>query len=100
MGEVEIRGIEFEWDDEKAKINLKKHGVRFEVAMLVFFDKFLFEDYDYKHSDDEDRIKVIGKVDEVLVVIYTERKEKLRIISARRANKKERNDYYGQFLPD
>ncbi len=100
MGEVELRGIEFEWDDEKAKINLKKHGVRFEVAMLVFFDEFLFEDYDYKHSDDEDRIKVIGKVDEVLVVIYTERKEKLRIISARRANKKERNDYYGQFLPD
>lgn len=100
MGEVELRGIEFEWDDEKAKINLKKHGVRFEVAMLVFFDEFLFEDYDYKHSDDEDRIKVIGKVDEVLVVIYTERTEKLRIISARRANKKERNDYYGQFLPD
>lgn len=100
MGELEFRGLEFEWDDEKAKINFKKHGVRFEVALLVFFDEFLVEDYDFDHSDDEDRIKVIGKVDEVLVVIYTERKEKLRIISARRANKKERNDYYGQLLPD
>lgn len=100
MGELELRGLNFEWDDEKAETNLKKHGVRFEVALLVFFDEFLFEDYDLEHSDDEDRIKVIGKVDEVLVVIYTERKEKLRIISARRANKKERNDYYGQFLSD
>jgi len=100
MGELEFRGLEFEWDDEKAKINLKKHGLTFNDAILVFFDEFLIEDYDFEHSDDEDRIKVIGKVYEVLVVIYTERKEKLRIISARRANKKERNDYYGQFLPD
>lgn len=100
MGELEFRGLEFEWDDEKAKINLKKHGLTFNDAILVFFDEFLIQDYDFEHSDDEDRIKVIGKVDEVLVVIYTERKEKLRIISARRANKKERNDYYGQFLPD
>ena len=100
MGKVELRGLEFEWDDEKAKINLTKHGVTFDDAILVFFDEFLFEDYDYNHSDDEDRIKVIGKVENILLVIYTERKEKLRIISARRANKKERNDYYGQFLPD
>ena len=100
MGELEFRGLEFEWDDKKAEINLKKHGLTFDDAILVFFDEFLIEDYDFEHSDDEDRIKIIGKVDEVLVVIYTERKEKLRIISARRANKKERNDYYGQFLPD
>lgn len=98
MGETELRGISFEWDDEKAAINLKKHGVDFSDTIFVFFDEFLFEDYDFAHSDDEDRIKVIGKVGEVLVVIYTERCEDIRLISARRANKKERNDYYGQFL--
>lgn len=53
--------------------------------------------YDELHSDDEDRIKIIGMVENVLTVIYTERGEKNRIISARHADKKERNDYYGQF---
>lgn len=41
MGELEFRGLEFEWDDEKAKINLKKHGLTFYDAILVFFDEFL-----------------------------------------------------------
>ena len=98
MGELEFRGLEFEWDDKKAEINLKKHGLTFDDAILVFFDEFLIEDYDFEHSDDEDRIKIIGKVEKVLVVVHTERVEKLRIISARLANKKERNDYYGQFV--
>ena len=100
MGEIEIAGLNFEWDDEKYKINFKKHGVRFEVAARVFLDENLIDDYDFNHSDAEDRIKVIGKVENILVVIYTERREKFRIISARPANKKERNDYYGQFISD
>ena len=98
MGELELEGLNFEWDDEKYKINIKKHGIYFEDAVRVFFDEFLIDDYDKDHSDDEDRIKIIGKVEKVLVVIYTERREKFRIISARLANKKERNDYYGQFV--
>ena len=98
MGEFELAGLNFEWDDEKAEINRKKHGVRFEVAVRVFLDEFLIDDYDEEHSDDEDRIKVIGKVEKILVVIYTERGEVNRIISARLANKEERNDYYGQFV--
>ena len=98
MGELELEGLNFEWDDEKYKINVKKHGIYFEDAVRVFFDEFLIDDYDKDHSDDEDRIKIIGKVEKVLVVIYTERVEKFRIISARLANKKERNDYYGQFV--
>ena len=98
MGEFEIGGLNFEWDDEKAKINVKKHGIYFEDAARVFLDKNLIDDYDEEHSDEEDRIKIIGKVEKVLVVIYTERVERFRIISARLANKKERNDYYGQFV--
>ena len=98
MGELELEGLNFEWDDEKYQINIKKHGIRFETAARVFFDENLIDDYDFEHSNDEDRIKIIGKVEKVLVVIYTERVEKFRIISARLANKKERNDYYGQFV--
>jgi len=98
MEEFEIGGLQFEWDDEKAKINVKKHGIYFEDAARVFLDKNLIDDYDFEHSDEEDRIKIIGKVEKVLVVIYTERVERFRIISARLANKKERNDYYGQFV--
>ena len=97
MGEVEIRGIEFEWDDEKYKINIKKHGIYFEDAANVFLDKNAIFYYDELHSDNEDRIKVIGMVEKVLTVIYTERGEVNRIISARTADKTERNDYYGQF---
>lgn len=98
MGEFELAGLNFEWDDEKYRINIKKHGIRFETAARVFLDENLIDDCDLEHSDDEDRIKIIGMVEKILVVIYTERDEKLRIISDRLANKKERNDYYGQFI--
>lgn len=55
------------------------------------------DDFDDFNSDDEDRFKIIGMVEKILVVIYTEREDKNRIISARFANKKEQRDYYGQF---
>ena len=97
MGEIELGELLIEWDDRKAAINKKKHGVSFELAAKVFLDEFLIDDYDEDHSDDEDRIKVIGMVAKVLVVIYTERKGRYRLISARLANKKEVKKYYGQF---
>ena len=93
----EIGGYKFVWDEEKAEKNWKKHKVYFETAVKVFFDKYSVDAYDELHSDDEDRNKIIGKVGKVLVVIYTERSEKIRIISARLANKKEQEDYYAQF---
>ena len=96
MGEIDIGGLIVEWDDNKAEANYKKHGIHFEDAALIFLDEHLIDDYDEEHSDDEDRIKVIGIVGKVLVVIYTERGEKNRLISARHANKKERRKYYGQ----
>ena len=88
----------FEWDDEKAAINLKKHGVSFQTAALVFYDENRIEMYDSEHSLEEDRYNTIGMVEDVLFVVYTERKERLRIISARLANKKERSMYYERYL--
>lgn len=99
MGEIEIGDLIVEWDDNKAELNWKKHKIYFEDAAYVFLDEKRFEDYDELHSDYEDRWKVVGKVRDVLVVIYTERGEKYRLISARYANKHEEDEYYGQY-PD
>ena len=97
MGEIEVGEYFVEWDDNKAELNRKKHGIHFEDAALIFLDDNLIDDYDEEHSDDEDRIKVIGKVGKILVVIYTERGEKYRLISARHATKRERGRYNGQY---
>lgn len=88
----------FEWDDKKAAINLQKHGVSFETAILVFQDEDRIELYDSAHSADEDRYNTIGLVKDVLFVVYTERKNRVRIISARPANRKERSMYYDRYL--
>lgn len=97
MGEMEIGVYQFEWDDEKNKKNFQKHHIYFEDAAFVFLDEFKIDDYDEFHSDFEERVKVIGRVGNILTVIYTERGDKYRLISARKANKREREDYYGQF---
>lgn len=86
--------MKFEWDEEKEKINILKHGVTFETASYVFEDINAIEMYDFEHSIDEDRFIIIGKVGEVLFVVYTERGENIRLISARLANKDEEAIYY------
>ena len=85
--------MQFEWDAEKAALNLKKHGVDFRDAVAVFDDVDRIEWYDAAHSVDEDRYNTIGKVREVLFVVYTERRERTRIISARKATPRERRLY-------
>jgi uncharacterized DUF497 family protein len=88
--------LEFEWDEEKERINIAKHGIDFETASHVFLDPNRLEYYDEAHSSrGEARNITIGYVEEVLTVVYTERKNALRIISARAATKKERMVYYG-----
>ncbi len=86
--------MKFEWDDEKNTINKKKHGISFETASKVFADPYYIEVYDSEHSSDEDRYIAIGLVEDVLFVVFTERKESLRLISARLATEKERRFYY------
>jgi uncharacterized DUF497 family protein len=85
----------FEWDNQKNEYNKKNHdGISFEFAVRVFLDEKRIEKYDWIHSTDtEDRWNVIGRVEDVLFVVYTERDERTRIISARKATKSEQSVY-------
>ena len=94
MGEIEVGDYIVEWDDKKAEINKKKHKVNFETAAKVFLDDNRIDDFDEFHSDDEDRVKTIGMVGKILAVVYTERQEKYRLISARLADRDEKEKYY------
>ena len=89
--------MRFEWDAEKASINQKKHGVTFEEAQTVFGDYDALRIFDPDHSEDEDRFILLGMsaVLRILVVChcYRENDEKIRIISARKAIKKESAAY-------
>ncbi len=89
-------GIIVEWDDSKNRINIRKHGISFETAALVFADEERIEYYDRLHSTSEDRYVVIGCVQGVLYVVYTMRGEAARLISARLATPAERRIYYGE----
>ena len=91
-----VSGIVVEWDDNKNSVNVKKHGISFETAALVFADEERIEYYDKLHSLDEDRYVVIGCVQGILYVVYTMRRETARIISARMATATERKIYYGE----
>lgn len=85
-----------EWDDNKNQLNIKKHGISFETAALVFADEERIEYYDRLHSQDEDRYVVLGCVQGILYVVYTMREDAARIISARMATPTERRIYYGE----
>ena len=85
-----------EWDQEKNLINQQKHKISFETAAYVFEDENYIEMYDFEHSIDEDRYIAIGCVGDVLFVVFTERKENVRLISARLATESQRRLYYDQ----
>ena len=87
--------VEFEWDAAKAAANERKHGVGFMEAMTCFWDPHQVAFYDPDHSDEEDREIVIAHSAQarLLMVVYTLRGEKIRIISARQATRKEARDY-------
>ena len=85
----------FEWDEEKAKTNIDKHGVSFDEATSVFDDPLFLTFADPSHSIQEQRFVIMGESARVrlLVVSYTERAGTTRIISARPVTKKERKAY-------
>ena len=87
--------IAFEWDIDKARANVRKHGVTFEEARSCFYDPRQIAFYDPDHSDDEDREMLIAHSDQgrVLIISYTLRTDVIRIISARKATKSEENRY-------
>ena len=87
--------MEFEWDAEKARNNVIKHGITFEEAKTVFDDRLFVDIFDDSHSSNEPRYLTIGRSDanRLLIVSYTERFGKTRIISARQPTRNERHDY-------
>jgi len=84
----------FEWDPEKERKNVKEHGVHFKTAEQVFLDHSRIWRHDDDSSYGEDRWQTMGFVDDVLFVVYTERGDVTRIISARVAEPFERRIYY------
>ena len=118
MVSFSLGGMTFEYDDNKNKINIKKHGISFKSAARIFFDYDRIEYYDEENSYDEDRYNTIGDTsagkvvdqfigrgNEILFVVYTERvrieknglkTDVTRLISARLATDFERGLYYGK----
>lgn len=125
-----LAGMAFEYDEEKNRVNIQKHGISFRNAARVFFDFDRIEFYDDMHSDEEERYdtvgdtsagtyleesgnslignvdQFIGKVNDILFVVYTERVrvdedgkkiDVTRLISARQATSFERGLYYGKY---
>lgn len=88
--------MKFEWDEDKNIINKEKHKISFETAAYVFDDPYYIEMFDFEHGVDEDRYIAIGKVGNILFVVFTERKDTIRLISARLATNTERSLYYDQ----
>ncbi len=88
----------FEWDDAKAEANYRKHGIDFETATEAFADPFAVEWFDRLSAEHgEDRFLLTGMAgSQFLTIVYTERGEIIRLISARRATRREHDNYYRQ----
>jgi uncharacterized DUF497 family protein len=87
--------LTFEWDPRKARSNLAKHGIGFEEASTVFGDRLSLTIPDPEHSKTEERFVTMGTAftGKLLVVVHTDRGDNIRIISARRADRRERKSY-------
>ena len=90
--------IRFDWDERKNTANIKKHGVSFEEAQTVFLDENAIRYFDPDHSQDEDRFIMLGMSFKLRVLVvchcYRASDSTIRLISARKANKKESQDYW------
>ena len=87
--------MDFEWDRAKAEANRCKHGIRFEVAAEVFFDPRRYEFADDREDYGEARIVTVGRIGRrLLTVVYAERDDRIRLISAREATRDERERYH------
>lgn len=92
--------MEFEWDPTKAEANLRKHGVSFARASFVFNDSSRIEYFDSEDDHGEERWITIGLVHPyLLLVVFTMRNHKIRLISARKANRNEQRRYSDGDIP-
>jgi len=93
-----MKGLQFDWDERKQKINISKHGVSFEEARTAFYDENAIQYFDPDHSEDEDRFLLLGMSikPQILVVCHCFRESEIlvRIISARKADKSEEQAYW------
>ncbi len=93
-----MESLEFEWNQNKEKENIKKHSVSFEEARTVFYDTNAFQFFDPDHSENEDRFILLGLSFKPRILIvchcYRENESTIRIISARKADKKEEHEYW------
>jgi uncharacterized protein len=87
--------LEFEWDPNKGATNLADHGVSFDEAVTAFEDPLSLTIEDPHHSEHEERLILLGRSrdNRLLVVVHTEREDRIRLISARPATRRERRDY-------
>lgn len=87
--------MKFNWDDKKARANIRKHGVSFDEALSVFFDPFAETIADPDHSEGEHRFVTLGRTvkGRLVVVSHTDKDDVIRIISAREATRHERKSY-------
>lgn len=94
--------MDFEWDEGKAALNIKKHQVAFEEAATVFADPLSMTVPDSDHSIEEDRLITMGTSNRgrVLIVSSTDREDRVRIVSARKATRHERKIYEKAAYPD
>jgi len=94
-----MNDVTFSWDEKKSKANQRKHKVSFEEAQSVFFDEDAIEYFDPEHSKSEDSFVMLGLSAHLRVLVvchcYRETSSVIRIISARKATKKERSNYTG-----
>jgi uncharacterized DUF497 family protein len=87
--------LKVEWSEPKAKLNYAKHGVSFDLAKEVFNDPFAIEFLDDRQDYGEERLVMMGMVEgRLFYVVYTERADAIRLISARRATKNEQETYF------
>lgn len=89
----------FEWDEDKSISNKKKHGIYFDEILEVFDDPAFLVGFDYEHSSSEDRYYGVGNLNGIVLILvfFTEREERIRLISARQADKELQevyNDYF------
>ena len=90
-----LRPLTFEWDSRKARLNLTKHGIGFEESTTIFGDPCSLTIPDPEHSFAEERYITMGRAfnAKLLIVVHTDRSNNIRIISARRASRRERKSY-------
>ena len=90
--------LRFEWDDEKEKINIRKHGVAFDEARTVFYDEHAVQFFDPDHSAEEDRFILLGISFKLRILVvchcFRESETVVRLFSARKADRDEEREYW------